>query len=233
MSNAFDDDGVDENDDDNQTGKNKAKSLRSTDDLYSPSVLDRGKSIHMGTVERTAHNGTHDSSRHDKTNASVASSNVRRIITRIRAFSALKKDDLDEEDYDEEEGLAASYRTDDARSDIDSISELLNPSSRRAGNKKTGTGVRAKPRKRKASLNSNISPYTEGFIDKDVFHLILKATGVVLTDQELLILADATDTHPMADNVRYTLLVEALVTEQKRSGEHGNISCTTSVLSLY
>ena len=47
-------------------------------------------------------------------------------------------------------------------------------------------------------------------IDLDIFGYVTKATGMPLSDQELLMLADATDPHPSARQVRCDVVMEAL-----------------------
>ena len=50
-------------------------------------------------------------------------------------------------------------------------------------------------------------------VDLDIFGHVARVTGLALTDEELLVLADATDPHPCARQVRCDVVVEALSVE--------------------
>eukprot|EP00605_Chrysophyceae_sp_TOSAG23-4_P000290 GSChrysophyteH1.ASY1.ANO1.335.1 assembled CDS len=55
-------------------------------------------------------------------------------------------------------------------------------------------------------------------VDLDVFGAIAKACGVPLSDEELLILADATDFHPLANRIRCDIVLEAIAFENTSTG---------------
>jgi hypothetical protein len=54
---------------------------------------------------------------------------------------------------------------------------------------------------------------SDRLVDLDIFGLVSRVTGLVLTDEELLVLADATDPHPSARQVRCDVVVEALTVD--------------------
>ena len=59
----------------------------------------------------------------------------------------------------------------------------------------------------------------DGFIEATAFGFVVRGAGVTLNDKDILYLADATDVHPFAENVRYDALVEALISDKKRHSE--------------
>jgi len=58
-------------------------------------------------------------------------------------------------------------------------------------------------------------------VDLDIFGAIAKATGLPLSDEELLILADATDYHPLANRIRCDVILEAISYENTTTGAAG------------
>jgi Ca2+-binding EF-hand superfamily protein len=60
----------------------------------------------------------------------------------------------------------------------------------------------------KAAVPRQVAP--PGFVDRDIFSAIVRQQGVRLTDQEVLMLADASDAHPAADMIRCDVIVEAV-----------------------
>lgn len=64
----------------------------------------------------------------------------------------------------------------------------------------------------------------EGFIDKTSFSLICKGAGIVLTPQDITLLADATDFLPFCDNIRYNIIVEALSVEVKSTSSANKLA---------
>ena len=61
----------------------------------------------------------------------------------------------------------------------------------------------------------------EKMIDLDVFGAICRATGLRLNDEDLLMLADATDRHPLANRINCDVLLDAIasVTNDNREAE--------------
>jgi len=59
-------------------------------------------------------------------------------------------------------------------------------------------------------------------VDLDIFGAIAKATGLPLSDEELLILADATDYHPLANRIRCDVILEAISFENTTTGTAGD-----------
>lgn len=47
-------------------------------------------------------------------------------------------------------------------------------------------------------------------VEKDIFASVIRATGLPLTEEDILLLADATDNHPIASRIRCDVVVEAL-----------------------
>ena len=55
-------------------------------------------------------------------------------------------------------------------------------------------------------------------VELDIFGSICKATGLPLSDEELLILADATDFHPLANRIRCDVVLEAISFKNSTTG---------------
>lgn len=75
------------------------------------------------------------------------------------------------------------------------------------------------------SSSDDTVPITEGrMVEKDVFASVLRASGVPINDEDLLVLCDATDIHPAARRVRCDVIIEALSgarpIESPRGGAH-------------
>ena len=61
------------------------------------------------------------------------------------------------------------------------------------------------------SSNDDTMPISEGrMVEKDIFASVLRASGVPINDEDLLVLCDATDIHPAARRVRCDVIIEAL-----------------------
>lgn len=56
-------------------------------------------------------------------------------------------------------------------------------------------------------------------VDLDVFGAICRATGLKLSDEELLILADATDRHPLANRISIDVLLESIAATLQNSNK--------------
>lgn len=56
-------------------------------------------------------------------------------------------------------------------------------------------------------------------VDLDVFGAICRATGLKLSDEELLILADATDRHPLANRISIDVLLESIAATLQSSNK--------------
>ncbi len=55
-------------------------------------------------------------------------------------------------------------------------------------------------------------------VDLDIFGAISKACGIPLSDEELLVLADSTDFHPLANRIRCDVVLEAIAFENTSTG---------------